>query len=1085
MSIAVYSISAVTTPDVQYVEPTYIFKQNLIKYDQGFTLNSIDALSNVYDTSINNYDSFYLTNSKALDNFLTIDENNVSQIQTITTSLVFDLDQNTQSFLALQVNNDNTTFFTLVTSFKYTDNNLFYELEFIDDTLLRILHNTNKGYFTLNAIGTDRAVLSTHYSTTIPDIGTDTAPDIFRYTISSSGYLTLYKNINNFLFFVSLSGSSLALLPVSSINLVSERNKLFNISYTYDDIQPKLKSSWVSYKNTKLNTLELDSQYSNFEQSNQYLLHTNYTTLSNNTLTFNYITLNNHKSEKHFQKRGSSLIEGDFRVPDTDFREYITLNTGNSQELGNDNISLVYVWYDKDILVKNNATTFFTTTSSVYPYDQININDTKFVNNGAFAATIPALADKIFALRTQTSTFNNGRYLCTWLSGGGNRQRGVWVDRYFYPDRLSKDASITVSSLLASNLDPIDDLEYNTGDIFFDKRSDLTIQPNTRYKYERIGAEDITTFLNTKTPIVSSIDTYFDTNNTGIQSQGNTFNFDGAKYLKYNIQDTIKCSKSFTISFDMLIDSSKQYGYSILNSGSIIQVINDKRITPFNYVYQDNILYMYNTDNVLIASVSFEYSIREVIPDKALAGIYVVVDNGILYKLNSNGSKVKRESIAFINYLNYTQDDSYLYFLISEAGNCKRVNKITFEVDEASATLPPTFTTQSTLSACRSLYIYNNTLYGIIGQNTQYKSETEIYSLLHNKQLWVYNFTTDQAQILYQTTTKTFNDYCVDTSGNITIITDTSAYQYNPNRVFVLSATSLFNSISNTQNISIDIVREYTPQGVVEYPKILCLIDPLSSKTLGSYNLYNGNVYTYPITGRYVSDTVIGRRKYTLTNFNRVISYNDKTIDFNATLTNYLLSEDVVTSTISIPQGALDSGYHTFTYSIDTIKGTISLFIDGALYEQDSILPGKYAIQNTLDTDIYFGTVGFYNSSDLATFLSQPGYYFLKDASIKNLYLFDIPASKDIIFALNVVGSQIDDLILSIPCGQRNNIEEIQRLFKYGSVSSSNQINIYVKNSGIVDSTLQSNIKSTILQQSSTLLPVGVKINDIKFIDFK
>jgi hypothetical protein len=198
-----------------------------------------------------------------------------------------------------------------------------------------------------------------------------------------------------------------------------------------------------------------------------------------------------------------------------------------------------------------------------------------------------------------------------------------------------------------------------------------------------------------------------------------------------------------------------------------------------------------------------------------------------------------------------------------------------------------------------------------------------------------------------------------------------------------------------------------------------------------------------------------------------------------------LLSEDVVNSSITIPATELDAGYHTFTYSVDTINGNIKLFIDGTLYKQDDIAPGKYAIQNTLDTDIYFGTVGYYNSSDLATFLSQPGYYFIDGISIKNLYIFDRATSDDLTFALNTVGTQIDDIVLSIPCGQRNNIEEIQRLFKYGSISSSNLINIYVKNSGIVDQTLQSNIKSTILQQSTNLLPAGVKINDIKFIDFK
>jgi len=83
MSIAVYSLSAITTPDVQYVESTYKFKQNLIKYDQGFTLNSVNALTNIYDSSINNYDSFYLTDNRTIGDFLDLDVNNISNLQTI------------------------------------------------------------------------------------------------------------------------------------------------------------------------------------------------------------------------------------------------------------------------------------------------------------------------------------------------------------------------------------------------------------------------------------------------------------------------------------------------------------------------------------------------------------------------------------------------------------------------------------------------------------------------------------------------------------------------------------------------------------------------------------------------------------------------------------------------------------------------------------------------------------------------------------------------------------------------------------------------------------------------------------------
>jgi hypothetical protein len=65
-------------------------------------------------------------------------------------------------------------------------------------------------------------------------------------------------------------------------------------------------------------------------------------------------------------------------------------------------------------------------------------------------------------------------------------------------------------------------------------------------------------------------------------------------------------------------------------------------------------------------------------------------------------------------------------------------------------------------------------------------------------------------------------------------------------------------------------------------------------------------------------------------------------------------------------------------------------------------------------------------------------------------------------------------------------MEEIERYFRFSpSASSSNKINIYLKNLGINNQDIKNNIKNLIMQEASTLLPAGVGINDIQFIDFK
>ena len=125
----------------------------------------------------------------------------------------------------------------------------------------------------------------------------------------------------------------------------------------------------------------------------------------------------------------------------------------------------------------------------MYPYDKLNVNDSQFVFNGAFAGPTPKLSDKLFIKRENTSQYDNGRYLCTWLSGGVLEEKGLWVDRYYYPDKISKEAALSATSWFSpSFLDSIDGVDLDVSDLvlnkekFFDKKSDAAITPNTKVK---------------------------------------------------------------------------------------------------------------------------------------------------------------------------------------------------------------------------------------------------------------------------------------------------------------------------------------------------------------------------------------------------------------------------------------------------------------------------------------------------------------------------------------------------------------------------------------------------------------------------
>lgn len=1092
MNLSAYSLSAISTPRATYIDGAYEYKQFSYTNEQGMTFNRIDALSGIYDSSINNYTSQYLTGYKKLEDFLTLIQKKDNVLRTITTPLILNnlTDISIPKVLNLNADLDNTTYLTILDKVEYDNPGSFFELSIINDKVLRVLHSTGTGFYILNSpiSGNNLEFMS---SVSIYDSASAIeGTDIFRYQLDSDGYLQLYKNVNNVLYTVVLSGTSLVLDAIVNPS-IGRGDKLFKIYYNYESIEPKLRSSWISYNVNKVNSLKLNTQKSDFDKSNQYLLHTNYNEI-NDTFELNHIALDNNRSERGYIKRGTSNTSGDVNLPDTKFREYTTLRTGNDQERGDDHISLTYVWYDKDIKVHSGTDTYFTTPSSIYPYEKLNINDTKFTHNGSIASVSPRLADKIFCLRNnKTTNFKNGRYLCTWLSGGTNNTTGIWVDRYYYPDRISKENALSASPLFApSFLDPIDSLIYSspsTANYIFDKKSDLTLEPNSKYYYSRVGVEDIQNAITSASPLISSFTNFYTTKNVLSAYDSSSIVYDGTRYNKYNIKNDVNCTSQFTFSFDMFVNPNiANNGYSIANSDKHFTVLSDIKITPFIVLYQDKTVYIYNTNFTLIKTVDFLTNIKEVITNRPLDDFFVICSDGFCYKVNELGNKLKREYIPIISYRNYTQDDDYIYFLMDVTGRVLKVNKNTFNYTTIYSTPLSLYSDPNdSQNRHRSLLIYNNILYGVPGENVKIKNTNEIYFLYGNRQIWYYNLITNRSRILFDTTSS-FNDFTITPDNQILLITDNNWYQYTTNRVFVLSGTTTNSTEGTYKNIHVDIMREYTPNGVQEFSSILMLSGGLNTGKLMSYNIVTNQTYNLGISGVYIADTSATRKKYTMTNFNNLQALNSNRLAFNITLTNYLSSEDILSKSIAVDLGSIDTGYHTFTYRFDALQGNISLFIDGVLYQNEVIPPSKYNIQQILSEDLYVGAVGITNGIDLATYLKQPGYYFINSSyPVRNLMIYNHALKSDEIFALSLKDRTIDELILSIPCGQRNNIEEIERFFKYAPVTSSKSINIYVKNTGITNTTFKNNIKNVIYEQAASTLPVGVKINDIQFIDFK
>ena len=1102
------SVSSIAFPEATYSDRFVTFKQTKSNLEQQFNVTSIHALSGALDTRINNYSSLYLSDKNLLSNFIELSSLNSNNLQTVTTKLAFyrGTDKDLEYVYIFDTNSVSATDIQKPVGVKtLTDVNAFannynFELEVVDSRLLRIKHNNGRSDYFLNYDTSSNSVVFYNYDEDI-SLVTSERLDTFRYNIDSDGYLQIYKFINDELKVLTLSGNALTFTQMVSSSLNRNTNNLIFIDYSNDVIPSNINNSFISYNNDDRDRLIIDTSNSSYDNKGQYLLHTNYNTISSDKLDLNYLTLDNNRSEYNFIKRGSNMFDTPFGIPSFDYRDYNTLHSGNEQERGTEKLQLNYVFYDKDISIKNGSDTFFTAPSSIYPYERLNVNDSTFAANGAFAGPSPILADKLYVKRSHSDQYNNGRYLCTWLSAGNLSQQGVWVDRYYYPDKITKLEALSSTALFTpSFIDSVDSIELGTineilvKEKFFDKKSDAAITPNVDLKYERVGTDTISDIVQSSSPLMSTFSNYYISKTVGGEVQNicyscddNAFNFDGTFYSKLSVYESINKSKSFTLSLDLWIDPNLQYGYQLLgnNTNAGFGLFQDQTSTPFLHVVSGNVLYIYNSDYTLLNKVTFIRKIKEVFKRGALDEFIIACNGNLFYRVDAQGNKLRLEcSSEILNYIGYHQEDNFIDF-IDTAGIVHRLDVLTLESQTISAAEFDVY--KNEICLYDNVVVRDNVDYKLPGSKTRWENDDTIFYVV-DKYIVKHNFRNGPESFLKASTV--INDINI-IDNTIHIATDNKLYQYNTSGVFGLSAnigsarTSTGNTpLSSGSILTIDYVNQYISGTQFKYPVLLCEGD---NKDLF---IVKGIGAQLSATQLFDSDQAVIKRDNNtrgvrITNYNALNRTLDaKSLDFKLTLQNYLDSQDYLTKTISFDTTTLLTGYHNFTFRFDSIQGNMTLYLDGDLYENLTLSPGKYQIQNIFKDELYVGSAGFQDGTDLATYLKQPEYFYSKDMQVKNLFVYDRAISTTLVYALYLLEQKVDDIVLSLPAGQRVNKTQIEKYFKFDRHNSSNSIDIVIRDLSITDESVRSQIRTSILSEASSILPVGTKINDIKFKNY-
>lgn len=476
-----------------------------------------------------NYTNFYLTNDYKFSEVFTIDSSKLKAVNISTTIkygetyLQFKL---ADSLPYAEVDryeehiNYGDCFFT-----NLSGEDCNFTLSIFDNNKCNIFHIYNyKKYYLVADINNELSFAKEKLLTF--DLN-KTNPQDFKYLLSEDQTsIQLFKSTEVAEFFVTKVSNKLSmnlLLPDNTVTYLSQPPfKLQKNIYTYPNIS--LNTSFITYNNS--NTL--DYEKSAFNLKNNFLIHKKYSITSS---SIDIIPLKNQLLQDDVFASGNNMIvSSDNGLYVESMRNYSSISQDIKEET-TDELDLNYVFYNKSYDIKSGSN-YFTSPSSMYPFTRLNINDSKIIDCGAFSFNTPQYADKVYHISKEPQNSNNGQYLlCTWLSGSPQSTNKVWIDRYYYPDRIEKSEALSGKLQYSSTYeDYIESLILNNSLIkssvdekkFFDKLSDFSFTPNENYLYERIDKTNLTS-LSSNINICNNYQFDYPTNYFNLINSSNKF----------------------------------------------------------------------------------------------------------------------------------------------------------------------------------------------------------------------------------------------------------------------------------------------------------------------------------------------------------------------------------------------------------------------------------------------------------------------------------------------------------------------------------------------------------------------------------
>lgn len=1107
-----------------FIDKNISIKSTKKVIEQDLSIYDTAMFSAANDVKTGGYSTLYLSEQKYGEDIIEFKEIISNSKNTIITTIANNLGNETS---LLYINPPKIVSLNTTATCKFIlkplvdkINNTFFEIDILNERFCRIYHkiNYNNFYLTVNQN------LDVFFANVENKIDGLSAIDeyTFLYLLDKDlNKISLYKPISGNNYNLSIRDQKLTLVKIASASFIPfNASNTFFIQYSnrVSNVSPKINTSWASYKD--IGSLEINTKKSAFKLKNNYLASSQYSFLTSDNIDINFFPLKNQLTRDGISQRGDYLLQIPNKLyPQTSLRDYEKIHIGSNYERGIDDISLTYTFYNTDYVFRPDEYSIFTTPESLYPYKQININDTLFAINGAAGGDSPHSADKIFTKNIKSNLSNTGAYLCTWLSGGNNQKAGLWVDRYYNSSKISSTQALTATALKL--YDFTSSIEKNIEDSlitddYFDIVSDLILEPSKDYIYQRLGPAYIETFIKhlENNLVFDSLSTRSIRGDIDIPGDG------ASKYVfnnKYHYSFIDQDVSSFTFSFWLDTDWKKPFGYQLAgnfnNKG--FGVFNDESITPFIFVPFKESIFIYNTDFTLINRVDFPEPILDVVRINPLDDIYVITSNStaisavsgeiipplsaagergplepavggarLLYKLRSNGTIFDADILTELPvYTRLANTEDNIFFLLNNQGDIGIYNILEEAFSYTSVSIP---TERGVSFDIRSIGLDRNNLpIGFRGEKSlRYNNDEHVF--IYRNNLIVRESNDHSLRTILLSSTSKIYDFAIDNEENLYVLHNRFLSKYTGQRDIIYKTA--FPTIYSL--LAVDIVREYTSQGMKQYP-IVALMNKDAEMFLAKIDEMTGIPTILAIDGPKgvyysVCDRDTGSSFYNLTNYSLFLKNylvrNTNPLVFRIELPNKYNNRDNLKHRIAVDMATLNLGKHHFVYRIDTRSGNITLFIDNKIYQNITFDPAEYALDNTLYNNFIIGAASYFNGILISEYLKQSDRYFCRNITIEQPKLYKEAVDDIDIKFISMLNQDIGELSVSVPCGERNQIEQIHRLFKWGQLGSkSNSVNIRIKGDSLNNSQINETLKQAIKREIQDSVPASVNINSIIF----